>query len=77
MKISKNALRLFNVTNINPENSISKPSSLVVFISGEQTKENNENVGLAVNNLRLKLVSTVGTKCAREKYTFRTYGTEN
>jgi hypothetical protein len=36
------------------------PSSLQVFISGEQTKETDENVGSAVNNPRLKLVSTGG-----------------
>jgi hypothetical protein len=38
----------------------SQVPALRVFISGEQTKENNENVGVAVNNLRLKLVSTGG-----------------
>jgi hypothetical protein len=39
---------------------MSKLSSLRIFISDEQTKENDENVGLAVNNLRLKLVSSGG-----------------
>jgi hypothetical protein len=35
-------------------------SSLRVFISKEQTKETDENIGLSVNNLRLKSVSTGG-----------------
>jgi hypothetical protein len=35
-------------------------SSLQDFISGEQTKETDENIGSAVDNLRLKSVSTGG-----------------
>jgi hypothetical protein len=41
------------------------------FISEEQTKENDENVGLAVNNLWLKLVSTGGKVVPQAQYVGR------